>query len=274
MKKTNLTLFSCILALGLTACSQNDTTAVTAGTTEQWQPLFNGEDLSNWTVKFAGFPVGENYKNTFRVENGLLSVNFDQHESFNGEFGHLFTNQSFSHYRLRATYRFVGEQLKKSDDYRQGIGWAYRNNGFMLHSQDPKTMELDQSFPASIEAQLLGGDGTNQRNTLNVCTPDSHVVINNKLVKDHCIKSVSKTYHGDQWVDVEIEVRGSEVIRHIIDGEVVFEYGQIQLDEKSLDKYKTMYGGKMMSAGHIAIQAETHPTQFKRIDILPLDPKA
>ena len=43
--------------------------------------LFNGEDLSGWTAKFTGFPAGENYKNTFRVEDGILKVSYENWDS-------------------------------------------------------------------------------------------------------------------------------------------------------------------------------------------------
>jgi hypothetical protein len=36
----------------------------------KWKSLFNGKDLKGWEVKIAGYPLGENFGNTFRVENG------------------------------------------------------------------------------------------------------------------------------------------------------------------------------------------------------------
>ena len=56
-----------------------------------------------------------------------------------------------------------------------------------------------------------------------------------KLVTRHCTNSRSKTYHGDQWVTVEIEVHGGGVIKHIVDGETVLEYEKPQLDPKDKD---------------------------------------
>ena len=134
----------------------------TSAVAQEWEPLFNGEDLSNWEVKFTGFALGENYRKTFRVEDGVLRVAYDEWPGFDGEFGHLFTKQSYSHYRLRIEYRFVGDQVN------EGPGWAYRNNGIMLHSQSAASMGLDQEFPASIEAQMLGGNGSDARPNGNV----------------------------------------------------------------------------------------------------------
>ena len=228
----------------------------------EWLALFDGKTLNGWVPKFKGQQVGVNYKNTFTVEDGFLTVNYDEYEQFNGEFGHLFYQAPYSHYILKATYRFIDKKF----DLPNNMTWAIRNNGFMIHSQPPETMELMQDFPTSIEVQLLGGTGKGERTTGNICTPDSDVVIAGKLVTDHCIYSTSKTYNGNQWVNIEIEVRGDKVIKHRVNGELVFEYNKPQLSGNS-DKLLKLYQGKAMKSGYIAIQAETHPTQFKSIEL-------
>src|SRR5690349_19980605 len=108
--------------------------------------------------------------------------------------------------------------------------WTFRNSGVMLHSEDPRGMELNQEFATSLEAQLLGGSGEGKRSTMNLFTPGTDVVMDGKLIRQHCIDSSSKTYHGDQWVTAEVEVHGSKLIRHKIEGETVLEYSLPQLD--------------------------------------------
>jgi len=171
----------------------------------EWIQLFNGRDLADWVIKFAKHDLGENVRNTFRVEDGLLKVRYDQWQTFSGEFGHIFYKDPFSYYLLAAEYRFVGEQVAGAP------GWANRNNGLMLHSQHPRTMLKDQDFPISLEVQLLGGLGSGPRTTANLCTPGSNVVYQGKLHTAHCTNSTSKTYDGDQWVRVEILVHGDEL---------------------------------------------------------------
>ena len=39
-----------------------------------WIALFNGKDLDGWTPKIKGYAAGENYGDTFRVEDGVLKV--------------------------------------------------------------------------------------------------------------------------------------------------------------------------------------------------------
>ena len=184
----------------------------------EWIQLFNGKNLDGWVPKIKGYELGENFGDTFRVEDGILKVSYDKYTTFDERFGHLFYRQKFSHYILAAEYRFVGEQVPGGPD------WALRNNGLMLHSQAPETMGKDQDFPISIEAQLLGGGPSGERPTLNVCTPGTEIFQNGVMVKGHCKNSTSATYRGDQWVRVEVEVLGADHIRHMIDGRTVLEY--------------------------------------------------
>lgn len=230
----------------------------------EWVQLFNGKDLSGWDVKITGYELNDNYKNTFRVEDGLLKVSYDEYEDFNGEFGHLFYNEKFSHYILRVEYRFVGEQVPGGPD------WAFRNSGAMLHSQSAESMGLDQEFPVSIEAQFLGGRGEGERTTANLCTPGTHVVMDGELVTEHCINASSKTYHGDQWVTIEMEVRGDELIRHVIDGETVIAYSQPQIGGEFVTDDFPLAEGTPVTEGYIALQAESHPIEFRKVELLDL----
>ena len=232
----------------------------------RWISLFNGKDLEGWKVKIAGHELNDNYGNTFRVENGVLKVSYDQYDKFDGKFGHLFYGDKFSHYILRVEYRFVGEQTPG------GPGWAFRNSGIMMHSQSPESMTKEQSFPVSVEVQLLGGNGRDERSTGNVCTPGTHIVMNGRLVTRHCIPSRSKTYHGDQWVTMEVEVHGNSIIKHIVNGEIVLEYEKPQLDENDRDARKLINNeDKMLHEGYISLQAESHPLEFRKVEILLLE---
>jgi hypothetical protein len=220
---------------------------------ENWIQLFNGRDLEGWTVKITGYDAGENFGDTFRVEDGVLRITYDRYDQFGGRFGHLFYQDSFSHYRLRVEYRFVGEQCPG------GPEWAFRNSGIMVHGQTVGAMDKGQEFPVSIEVQLLGGPATGSRPTANVCTPGTQIVLDGKLDTRHCIDSRSETYRGDQWVVVEVEVRGNKLIRHIVDGETVLSYTQPQLDD-----------GTPLGSGSISLQAESHPVEYRKVELLEL----
>lgn len=234
----------------------------------KWISLFNGKDLEGWTPKIRYCDLGENFENTFRVEDGLLQVRYegDGYREFGERFGHLFFRDHFSNYRFRVEYRFLGEQCTG------GPGWATRNSGVMVHGQDPTTMRKDQDFPVSIEVQLLGGNGKDPRTTSNLCTPGTNVVMKDELKQQHCINSTSPTFHGEQWVTAEIEVRNSEIIRHLIDGEVVLEYNQPQLDVRDEDARKLAAGDSLLlRGGSISLQSESHPLDFRKVEIMVLD---
>jgi len=256
------------LAVSLPALAQNK------ADTKEWISLFNGKNLDGWIPKIAGYPLGENYADTFRVEGGVLKVSYDKYPEFANKFGHLFYNKKFSYYTLVAEYRFVGDQAKG------GPSWALRNNGLMLHSQAPETMTKDQDFPISIEVQLLGGAPTGDRSTVNVCTPGTEIFRNGAMVRGHCTNSASPTYRGDQWVHVEIEVRGSEHIKHTVEGQTVLEYDLPQIGGGSVTNFDPAVkkDGMLLSEGYITIQGESHPTEFRKIELLNLsgcmDPKA
>ncbi|MCP4712107.1 MAG: DUF1080 domain-containing protein, partial [Planctomycetes bacterium] len=145
------------------------------------------------------------------------------------------------------------------------------NSGIMVHGQSPESMTVDQEFPVSIEVQLLGGDGENERPNGNVCTPGTHIVMDGELVTRHCNNSNSKTFHGDQWITATVEVQGNSTIKHIINGEVVLEYEMPQLDRNDPDAQKLIENDQvMLHEGYISLQSESHPVEFRKIEILPL----
>lgn len=266
MKSLSFLIFCWCLCLS--TCLPTIIPAEETKTQEEWIPLFNGKNLDGWNVKIRGYDLNENFGNTFRVEDGLLKVSYDQYDEFAEKFGHLFYKDPFSHYIIRVEYRFTGEQSKG------GPGWAFRNSGIMVHGQTPETMTKDQRFPVSIEVQLLGGKGTGKRPTANLCTPGTHVVMNDKLFKPHCTSSHSQTYHGDQWVTVEVEVRGNEIINHRVNGKTVLSYTKPQLDKKDADAQKLIQNGApiMLEKGTISLQSESHPIEFRKVELLKLKP--
>ena len=185
-----------------------------------------------------------------------------KYDKFDLRYGHLFYNEPFSDYIIKVEYRFVGEQCK------DGQGWAFRNSGIMVHGQTPESMDLDQNFPVSIEVQLLGGNGVDTRTTGNLCTPGTNVVMDEKLILRHCINSGSKTYHGDQWVISEVEVRSNEIIKHFINGDLVLDYTKPQLDERDKDAQKLIVDGELMLfGGTISLQSESHPIEFRKVEL-------
>lgn len=242
---------------------------------EAWKPLFNGRDLTGWVAKVNHHPLGENWRETFRVEDGILKVAYDNYGRFTDEFAHLIHRTPYSRYRLRLEYRFVGEPTPGAPD------WAIRNSGVMIHGQAPETMSLDQAFPISVEAQLLGAAPGETRTTGNLCTPGVSVVVAGERMKAHCRNSAEPARPDGEWVKFEIEVRGARTVRQIVDGKTVFEYGDLELapaeyDWLKLDKTTPEAaaivgrGEAPLSEGYISLQGEGHPIDFRKVEILEL----
>jgi hypothetical protein len=257
--------------------------------TENWISLFNGKDLTGWDMKIADRPLNDNYLNTFQVEKGMIRIVYDAYENFDDKYGHLYYKKPYSHYKLRFDYRFVGEQTSG------GEAWNIRNSGVMVHSQSAESNTFEQHFPVSIEVQLLGGlSNGKERNTANLCSPGTAVERFGEIDYRHCINSSSRTYDGDQWVSVEVVVMGDEYIAHLIENDTVLRYEHPQIGGAFINKnqkgkdWESMgvtnkeewiaKEGQYLSEGYIALQAESHPIDFKNIELLNLcgctDPKA
>jgi Domain of Unknown Function (DUF1080) len=234
---------------------------------KQWISLFNGKDLTDWMVKIQHHDINENFGNTFRVEDGMIKVRYDQYGDFNDQFAHLYYKTPFSFYHLVVEYRFVGEQQRGAPSY------TLRNSGVMFHSQDPRTMPKEQDWPISIEMQLLGGlsDGK-PRPTGNMCSPGTNVVFHGKIAESHCINSSSKTYDGEQWVRAELIVLGDSLVTHIINGDTVLQYSKPQIGGGVVNRYDPAIkqDGKLLSSGFIALQSEGHPVDFRKVEIMDL----
>ena len=232
----------------------------------RWISIFNGKDLNGWQIKIAGKELNENYKNTFTVVDGKMVVSYEEYDQFDDKFGHIFYKEKLSHFKLRLDYRFVGKQVPGAPD------WAYKNSGIKFHSQPPDQIPKDQKLLVAVEAQLLGGNGTDTRPTGNVCTAGTHIEMNGRLITTHCTNSSSKTYSDEKWVNVEIEVRGNKLVIHRVNGEEVLRYTKPQLDKGDSFALKLMSQGvsPMLSEGYIALQAESHPVEFRNIQLMKL----
>jgi hypothetical protein len=234
---------------------------------QDWISLFNGKDLSDWVVKIHHHEVGDNYGNTFRVKDGIIQVRYDQYDTFNDRFGHLYFHEPFSHYHLSLEYRFVGRWRTDAP------GYTLKNSGVMFHSQDPRTMPRDQDWPISVEMQLLGGLGDGKpRPTGNMCSPGTDVVFQGKIDSRHCIDSSSKTYDGEQWVKAELIVLGDSLITHIINGDTVLQYSRPQIGGGIVNGFDPAMkqDGKPLRSGYIALQSEGQEVDFRNIKLRKL----
>ena len=234
---------------------------------EKWIKLFNGKDINDWFVKIQHHEVDVNFGNTFRVEDGMIKVRYDQYDDFNDQFGHLYYKIPYSYYHLIVEYRFVGRLQKGAPEY------TLRNSGVMFHSQDPRTMPKEQDWPISVEMQFLGGLGDGKsRPTGNMCSPGTNVVYKGRIAESHCLNSTSKTYDGNQWVRAELIVLGDSLITHIINGDTVLQYSKPQIGGGVVNRHNPdiKQDGKLLKEGFIALQSEGQPIDFRKVELKDL----
>lgn len=236
---------------------------------QPWVSLFNGKDLEGWMPKIAGHPSGENFADTFRVEDGVIKVDYGKYGKFEGQFGHLFTNIAYSRYILRLEYRFEGKMMADAPSY------VNLNSGVMIHSQSPQSMGLKQGFPASLEFQFLADEGKGKRQTANVCTPGTNIELEGKLVTQHIVESTAPTFAAGDWVKIEVEVHADKEVIHRVNGVEVLRYQRPQLDPAgalapSGDLLKAG-APKFLEFGYIALQAEGQPVWFRNIELKSLE---
>lgn len=285
MFKKNLCLLSALLITSflINGCNNGDEKKET--NSEEWSSLFNGKDLTGWDIKIKDHPIGENYKNTFRVEDSMIRVVYSDYDKFNNQFGHLYTQTPYSYYKLKLQYRFVGDHVPDAPI------WSDRNSGVMLHSQSAKSVNLNQDFPVSLEFQFLCGNGKDTVPTGSVCTPGTFITYGGKVYTGHIMQSNSKTYLKNEWITAEADVYGDSLIRHIINGDTVLTYTKPAIGEGFVSNEHNWTHANItdsllwiskantpLKEGYIALQAESQPVDFRRIEILNLvgcmDPKA
>ncbi len=227
-----------------------------------WTSLFNGDDLEGWTIRIVGRALNENFGNTFRVENGIMKIRYDQYDSFDQQFGAIHYNQPFTNYRLKVEYRFVGETAPGAPE------WGFRDSGVQFHGQSPQSMKPDQPFPVCLEYNLHGGNGTDERPNGQICVPGTTVEIAGARNTSFCTPpEVKRTFHGDQWVSLEIDVQDT-VMTHFVNGEKILTYSNPRYDaQHAYGKTLIQNGNDRITSGYISLQSNSHPIDFRKIEI-------
>lgn len=259
-----LLLFACGEKKSEAKSQVSDTTAKETNK-QQWIALFNGKDLEGWTMKINGYALGDNFGNTFRVEDGILRIRYDQYgPEFNERFGALFFDKNLFDFRLKVEYRFVGETAPGAPE------WGFRDSGVQFYGQAPSTVKLDQRFPICLEYNLHGGNGSDDRPLGAICGIGMFVEVDGATNASFCTPAkVSRTFHGDQWVTVEIDVKEGKMT-HFVNGEEIMSYANPTYDpENEFASAFIKNGDASVKSGYISLQSNSHPIDFRKIELLP-----
>jgi hypothetical protein len=233
-----------------------------------WQTIFNGKDLSGWIPKIYHHDTGDNYANTFRVNEGILEVNYSDYGTFDNRYGHLFYEKPFSSFHLKWEYRFTEEWLADAPNY------TYRNSGVMFHSQSPESILKEQDWPISVEYQMLAEEKEGvSRPTGNMCSPGTDVFFEGEKDPRHCINSTSPTFKWDEWVNAELIVYGDSIVHHLVNGDTVLTYTKPQIGGGIANGWDPAIkvDGKPLVSGYIGLQSEGQGVLFKEIKIRDLN---
>ena len=271
--KIKLTIWSTVLAtVTLFSCGEKKPKSTPESfksetkATEQpeWVSIFNGKDLTGWTIKINGYPLGENFGNTLRVEDSILKIRYDNYgPEFNDRFGTVYFDKNLTDYRLKVEYRFVGETAPGAPS------WGYRDSGIQFHGQPPSTQKLDQGFPVCLEYNFHGGNGTEERPLGAACTNGMFIEYKGEKNTTTCIPAeIPKTFHGDQWVTAEIDVKDGK-ITHYVNGEEILSYNNPNYNPDN-ETAKMLMDGEdtQVKGGYISLQSNSHPIDFRKIELL------
>ncbi len=260
-----------VLLLGMHSCRDQKTTEkkevseseIKSVKEKDWISVFNGTDLEGFTMKIKGYPLGENFGNTFRVEDGILSVRYDGYGSdLDGRFGTLYIDKELGDYHLKVEYRFVGETAPGAPE------WGYRDSGIQFHGQPPATQKIDQAFPMCLEYNFHGGNGIDDRPLGAACGYGIFFEIDGEKNQTTCVPAaVAKTFHGDQWVTAELEVKKG-IITHFVNGEEILRYANPTYDPgHETAKGFIRAGDAKVKSGYISFQSNSHPIDFRKIEL-------
>ncbi|MBL8221946.1 MAG: DUF1080 domain-containing protein, partial [Bryobacterales bacterium] len=89
----------------------------------------------------------------------------------------------------------------------------------------------------------------------------------------HCVNSTSDTFHGDQWVRVEVRVLGSDSVEHIVNGKPVLKYDKPHIGGGNVSGHDPAVkkDGMLLNEGWISLQSESHPVEFRKVELMKLE---
>jgi hypothetical protein len=120
-----------------------------------------------------------------------------------------------------------------------------------------------------LEYNLHGGNGKDERPVGEICTNGTIVDVNGKKNESFCTPAaVKRTFHGDQWVTLEIEVQGNK-IKHFVNGEEILQFENPRYNpEHELGKAFIKGNNDALISGYISLQSNSHPIDFRKIEIM------
>jgi hypothetical protein len=191
--------------------------------------LFNGKDLSGWTVfidpKTKGYSPDSSPDRVFQVEDGMIHVSGER-------FGGLTTKDEYENYRLTVEFKWGEKKWPPRAD-------AKRDSGILVHCVGP-----DKIWTKSIECQVQEGD----------CgdfwlVDGTSITIDGKVVRGMKKKTRDAEKPNGEWNTVEV-VCHDGTITNIVNGVVVNEGSQASVTK-----------------GRILLQSEGAEVFYRKVEL-------
>lgn len=247
-----------------------------------WVDMFNPKDTSlatNWDFKITTRAMNVDPLGTFkRVISGsdtMMEVSVANYTNFNGMYGHIgYKVRPFNYYVVRVEHQFYGNQAAGNPG-----SWALQNNGIMHHSQSVASMGLNQDFPISLEAQLLGpgNTGADDNSSMNLCTPGTafSTTPTGAVNTNHCVSAATKNRNqalAPNWAWAKVEAYSDSIIKYYFKDSLVYTfYKPVEYAGNVANATQTITNNKPIKGGYILLQSESHGTRFRKVQVLNLE---
>lgn len=233
----------------------------------EWRDLFNGKDLSGWTVTLAKHRPGEDPDKLVQVRDGAIHMYADTDPSATVPFGVITHEGNFSRFHLTLEYRWLEKRFAPRKE-------ALRDAGLLYHVQSAETI-----WPDSVEYQIQEGDSADivflGRHGITWAHPRPDQAPQGQgkagmLPEDGGVLTTSREGkyigrypeydHLKGWNQVEVIVHANESAEHRLNGHVRARLGDFRMPD-----------GAALSAGKICVQLEGAELQYRNIRIRELD---
>lgn len=193
----------------------------------EWQDLFDGKDLTGWSVTLEGMEPGKDPAGLVQVHDGAIHMYRDADPAAKMPFGVVTHEKEFSNFELSFEYRWVGKKFPPRTD-------ALRDAGVIYHVKDASKI-----WPDGVELQVQEGDTGDlvliHTGALTWMQPEKDKAPEGQgdpgLLPENGGVPVSFApewpYIGrfpvadrlEVWNQVSIRVRGSDYAEHIVNGQ-------------------------------------------------------
>ncbi len=237
-----------------------------------WTPLFNGKNLSDvMTILGKKNPTKDPDK-LIQVHDGVFHILKDAPAGKKVPYGYFGTKQDYSHYHLRLEYKWGKKKFAPRNNVVRDAGILYHMFGKLnvwprcieCQIQERDTGDLQTVFGTRVLTTVV----RKARIPKFMEVSDGGIPLTQGTEQGFRIVRKSKMVEKEGWNTVELIVRGSESVIHIVNGVVVNRAKNLMKFNNTTKKWEPL------SKGKILFQVEGAEVLYRNIEIKLLDRKA